>query len=240
MTLLDDHRCDTVLFALPWNKAPISPTTREPLWTSLATLRSVYVGTPGGHFLLREMGREKVEVRPTEAVRSSLVGEGLMRSLPDRVRDRTLMVYGSELGAITLKRTPERHFLAPPGLDEALSAHQVRVILNPLETYVRRWQMKPKREYLSRGGRIFVSVWNRTTANESAKTWTVHSNGTERTGDVTPVRDSGLPPWVTVGVLDLQLDAAVTLSPVRAADPFEREALAERAAVRPPTVGPLT
>lgn len=198
--ILDRHRCDTVLFALPWRGASPDCAPGEPLWAVLAFVQSVYLGTTEGSLRLHERGREVVELRPLDGVVSPQDGQ-LLRSLPERVRAGTLALFGSDLAALTLKRTPTRHFVSPPGWEEALAAQRVRTILNPLETYVRRWEMKPKREFLSRSGRTFVAIWNRTTVNESARTWTVHTDGAERTGDVMPVADPALPAHVTAGLL---------------------------------------
>jgi hypothetical protein len=90
------------------------------------------------------------------------------------------------------------------GFARALQNLNVSVILNPVHDYMRRYEMREKRRFVSQGGRTVVSVWNKGKGREPILPWTVFHAGTDK---IAAVRD--LPtqfadrPDIHIGVLDL-------------------------------------
>jgi hypothetical protein len=65
----------------------------------------------------------------------------------------------------------------------------VRVILNPVHTYMRRPEMKKKRKALSVGERLVLSVWNAgwSPGGEAKDPWTVYYDGRDISSCITTI-----------------------------------------------------
>ena len=78
------------------------------------------------------------------------------------------------------------------------------MVFNPVHDYMRRYEMREKRRYFSRGGRVVISVSNQGKGRESALPWTVFHDGVERTDAVREVpRPFDDRPDIRTGVLGL-------------------------------------
>jgi hypothetical protein len=80
------------------------------------------------------------------------------------------------------------------------------VILNPIHDYMRRYEMRKKRELYSRAGRTVVSVWNRGNRGrrgEAHEPWTVYHDGESHTNAVRAVAAPDCRADVQIGVVDL-------------------------------------
>lgn len=203
LRILDAQGCDTVLFALPYAGTTLTGVNQQ-TWKSCENISQVFLGTSRRSLTFWTRERPPMRMSPVEGVDARSVGQELVRVIPQRVQSHAMALFGTDMSALTLRKIPSRTIESPEGWEDALNAAAVRVFLNPLETYVRRWELVPKRQFCSRAdGRTFVSVWNRTTVGESALRWTVHTGGLVRTGEVVPVRDSAAPKHITLGVLDM-------------------------------------
>jgi hypothetical protein len=96
-------------------------------------------------------------------------------------------------------------FNDPYGFADRLAGANVRLVLNPIHDYMRRYEMREKRRYYSLGGRTVASVWNRSKGKEAYLPWTVFRDWHERTDAVeefaTQFADR---PDIRIGVVDLQ------------------------------------
>lgn len=204
MTVLDANGCDALLFALGWGSAA----EVKPDWSALHRLQSVLLGVEDAALKLHQRGDEPVLLPSIDMSGPRRTAKGkaeVVAALPDRVLRGAVLLFGAEVNAFTMLKAESR-FEAPEGWQHYIEDHDIRVILNPSATYMRRWEMKRKRALISTRGRTVVSVWNRTTVGESALPWTVFQDGTEVTGAVERLSAS-----------DERLTlAALNLPPVRA------------------------
>ena len=80
----------------------------------------------------------------------------------------------------------------------------IRLILNPIHDYMRRYEMRLKRRHFSMNGITVISVWNQGKGRESKLPWTVFRNGEETTDSVrelaTPFADR---PDIRIGIVEL-------------------------------------
>lgn len=129
----------------------------------------------------------------------------LATEFPDRriAADGLIMVCG-ETNAVSLVRATKK-LSDPQEFNERLASLGMRVVLNPIHDYMRRYEMKEKRRYFSANGRWVVSVWNLGRGKESAKPWTVFHDGADATGIV---RDLPNPvperPDIKIGIVNVE------------------------------------
>jgi hypothetical protein len=96
-------------------------------------------------------------------------------------------------------------FYDPFNFADRLRQLNVRLVLNPIHDYMRRYEMREKRRYYSLGGRTVVSVWNQGKGKEAHLPWTVFRDGAERTDAVRELpRPFADRPDIRIGVLDLE------------------------------------
>jgi hypothetical protein len=133
-----------------------------------------------------------------------------------RIGDALLVICG-ETNIGSLVRGSDE-FSDPFRFDERLQAMEVRLILNPIHDYMRRYEMREKRRHYSLGGRTVISVWNQGRGQESRLPWTVFRDGVERTEEVREVHNPFSDrPDIRIGIIDLsslvnQQTASATLS----------------------------
>lgn len=199
MSVLDEHGCDTVLFALAWHGVR----DVEPNWARLSALQSVVTSPDSGTMTLHQRSvapRDLASIDLGSDHRDDATKALIVSVLPERTFRGAALLFGGEVNAFTMVRQAN-HFEAPEGWQEALHAGNVGLILNPSATYMRRWEMKRKRAFLSTGGRTVVSLWNRTTVGESQRAWTVFQDGVEITGAVRAL--NALDDRLSLAILDL-------------------------------------
>jgi hypothetical protein len=114
-----------------------------------------------------------------------------------------LLVFCGETNIVKTFRKSEI-FDDPYKFADWLRKMNVRLVLNPIHDYMRRYEMRRKRRYYSCDGRTVISVWNQGKGNEARLPWTVFHNDDERTNAVQelaqPFRDR---PDIRIGIVDL-------------------------------------
>ena len=99
------------------------------------------------------------------------------RDFEKRRLGKVSLIVCGETNILKLKR--DRGSITDPfRILQSLKANGVKVVLNPIHTYMRRYEMALKRQAFSRGNRLVVSVWNRGFARESeaCMPWQVFRN----------------------------------------------------------------
>lgn len=200
LALLDGRGCDAVLFS-PWSIVPregYDPVTALQLRNVKAILYE--------HF---PQGTDGVQGRPPFVVayqtetgwrkyeRSQVFGTltekcdmpaFVREELPRRILGNAcVLICGETNGVKYSPKDKKVHDIY--GLVGALPG-DVKVILNPVHDRMTRFEMVRKREFLSRGGRWVVSVWNKGKRNKNGRTmdgkgvpWTVFRDGKPVTVD---------------------------------------------------------
>lgn len=210
--LCDNQGCDTILYALyTWSlNSPVAK-THASMFSELAHVQRIIleVWEPPDRFDHVEVWRRD-QTEPFAAYQRFATSSSPDREkrlfLEDlsirRVADGLLMICG-ESNIVSLVRG-EDAFSDPFAFADTLQDMQVRVILNPIHDYMRRYEMREKRRYYSRGGRTVISVWNQGKGKEAWLPWTVFHDGHEHTEQVqelpTPIPDR---PDIRIGTLDL-------------------------------------
>jgi hypothetical protein len=93
-----------------------------------------------------------------------------------------------------------------------LEERQSSIILNPASFYMRRWQTKYKRRFLSTNDRSVITLWNKKAwpkpnfVGEASLPWTAYRGGEDITSEIIeiPSRAHGLGAAVRLAVLVLR------------------------------------
>jgi len=214
----DQQDCDTILYALyTWDRdSPVS-CNHDVIFKELKNVQRIIVevGHPQPPYPCSydhvEVWQRDCEVplvakqrfATSSASRSDKAA--FLNDLPQRqVRDALLVLCG-ESNIASLVRGSGK-FNDPYRFAHILAKMKVRLILNPIHDYMRRPEMRQKRQYYSLGGRTVISVWNQGKGREAALPWTVFHDGQERTNDVRELDKpfSGRPD-IRIGILDSSL-----------------------------------
>jgi len=168
LAALNEEGCDTILFS-PWTVKKIAHKAVFPASTAHnAVVLGVADGSKGEilHVWVRS-NSVPVQVEQTFSRSSDKAGlkEAFVQDLSTRIWGDTVLIVCGESNILSIPRGTQsakdpHHVLA------VLDQRGVRIILNPIHTYMRRFEMPLKRRALSRG-RLVVSVWNRGFANNS-------------------------------------------------------------------------
>jgi very-short-patch-repair endonuclease len=214
--LCDQEGCDTILYSLyTWDERSSLPRSRAAFFNDLAHVRRIILET-GNLDQGMELGYPHLAVevwqrdKPQPIVmrqRFAMSGEpwdrkkAFIDELPSRrIADALVMICGESNIASVMRGSDE--FFDPYDFHNLPVMRETRVILNPIHDYMRRYEMREKRRYYSRGGKAVLSVWNRGKGKESALPWTVFHDGEERTETVkelpTPFADR---PDIRIGVV---------------------------------------
>lgn len=137
------------------------------------------------------------------ATSQSPVGEKrrFVEELPTRTFGQALVMLCGESNIIKTKRDSEDlddRFDFLSYLDEA----GIRLVLNPVHTYMQRYEMRLKRLAYSRNGRTVLAVWNRgeSEQGESLVPWAAYVDGEEVTQSIKEVAEDQRPVGVRVGI----------------------------------------
>lgn len=185
--LCDQQGCDTVLYALyTWDSGSKVPHPGASLFSHLVNVRQVVMeagdlsansGSPGMEHLSTEVwlrGQPEAAVlrqRFATSQNAATGGAAFVADLPQRqFADGLLMICGETNIVNLVRKTGAIH--DPHQFNQKLVEAGIRVILNPVHDYMRRYEMKEKRRYFSAGGRWVVSVWNQGRGRRSAHPWT--------------------------------------------------------------------
>ena len=123
--------------------------------------------------------------------------------LPKRQVQDALLVICGETNITSLDRCSGM-FHDPYSFADRLREMHVRVVLNPIHDYMRRYEMRMKRQYYSLQARTVISVWNQGKGSEPHLPWTIYLDGHDRTKSVVELpRSFKDRPDIRIGVLDL-------------------------------------
>ncbi len=213
----DEQGCDTILYALyTWDEHAPAPRTQKVMFSGLSHVERIIleVGQPPDsydHVEVWQQGEESPLVATQRFATSSAPGyqkQAFLDDLPQRQVQDALLVLCGETNIASLVRGSDE-FYDPYQFADRLRDMGVRIVLNPVHDYMRRYEMRQKRRYYSLGGRTVISVWNQGKGQESHRPWTVFHHGEERTGDVheldTPINER---PDIRIGIIDLSRLAA--------------------------------
>lgn len=137
------------------------------------------------------------EVTPVETDEDLLALAGDMRR---RIAPAVHLMFGYELNAFTW-RTRTKMLDDSLGLEAALVAEGVRLLVVVNAVYQARWQTKVKRRALSESIPNVVAVWNRRAVGEPQYVWSYFRGGLEASSSVRLVEASR----VQVGILDVPI-----------------------------------
>lgn len=210
--LCDVQGCDTILYALyTWDSTSPVARTHDSIFNGLEQVQRVVleVGQPPDSFDHVEvwvrgqqqpiLGHQRFakSTSPTSD-KQQFVDELASRQIGD-----ALLVLCGESNIVKLKRA-SKTFEDWYGFCDRLKEISPRVVLNPIHDYMTRYEMKEKRRYYSRNGRVVVSVWNQGREKESWLPWTVFHNGNERTDQVQEIEQPiAERPDIRIGIIEL-------------------------------------
>lgn len=192
---LDAEKCDTVVFS-HYTVATTMEALQEKQYfgdtQSIKTLLFEVVSDwtdqtqlPKGtsHLVVWEKGKKPSSFKQMFAQGSAkpVVKLALMADMPNRFFSNDVLISCGESNIITLRR--KGGFDDPFGMFKVLAAHPgTQVIFNPVHDYMRRYEMRKKREEFSKHVPLVISVWNKGKAKgEAIIPWNVYKNGVEET-----------------------------------------------------------
>jgi hypothetical protein len=212
--ICDEQGCDTILYALyTWRKDSELARNHDAIFAGLTRVQRIILEVydpPESYDHVEVWQRGKQE--PTLAYQRFATSsdnasrkEAFVDELDRRrIGDALLMICGETNIASLVRGSDE--FYDSYRFNEYLGRTGVRLILNPIHDYMRRYEMKEKRRYYSRDGRTVISVWNRGRGQEAHLPWTVFHDGIERKEAVqeipTPFSDR---PDIRIGIVDLSV-----------------------------------
>lgn len=210
--ICDDHGCDTILYALyTWDITSPTERTHAVIFDGLVNVQRIMleVGKPPTGFDHVEIWdrQHSSPKSATQRFAKSTASDNCKQIFVQEIRSRSvadgLLVLCGESNITSLTRSTGV-FRDPSRFVDQLQKLEVRVILNPIHDYMRRYEMREKRKFYSMGGRTVVSVWNKGKGRESALPWTLFHDGKERaeqTKEITgPFSER---PDIRIGLLDL-------------------------------------
>jgi hypothetical protein len=199
--------CDTIMFS-PWTVKTITHGVLFPRSTNHSSVILGVRSQSNGELVQiwvrsRRFPLEvcQVFVKSSDSDRAKIE---FVRQLPSRVSgDAALIVCGES----NIVRIPRGSKSAQDRFDvlQKLKKAKVRIVLNPVHTYMRRPEMALKRCALSKG-RYVVSLWNRgfVRGSESRRPWQIFHNQKDVTGRIrTVVNPIGQKFPLQIGVYDL-------------------------------------
>lgn len=214
----DGEGCDTVLFSLyTWDARSRVNRSHETLLAGLTSVRRVILefGHLSAHSDEPGLADLSVETwlrgRPLPVIhrqrfatsqdRAGAAGQLLREAGGRHIGSAFLMICG-ESNIVSLRRSDGGAIDDPCGFNRRLSELGIKVILNPVHDYMRRYEMKEKRRYFSTDRRVVVSVWNRGRGSESSQPWTAFYDGRDCTHLINEIRSPVAErPDIRVGVL---------------------------------------
>jgi hypothetical protein len=212
--LCDEQGCDTILYALyTWDPDSAVPRNQDSIFVGLAHVRWVILEVgrrpfsfEGAHVEVWQRGSKTPKIAKQRFAKSSsddASKRAFMIDLLKRQVTNALLVLCGETNIGSLVRGSD-NFSDPYHFADWLREMQIRVILNPIHDYMRRYEMKEKRRFYSLGGRTVISVWNQGKGRESSVPWTVFLDGDERTNAVRELPRSFAGRFdVRIGLVDL-------------------------------------
>jgi hypothetical protein len=200
LQVLDEKHCDAVLFS-PWSIVPRPTFNPLQFVRGLQHVRSVFceefiieqkrwVGQrfvvfyhQGSKWYQRELsGGGFGELRGSWEAKRRKVQRYTREVLPGRILGNSCVMICGETNGVPYDQE-EKKVKDGFGLRRAVP-DEVNVIVNPVHDWMSRFEMKLKREFLSRENRWVVSVWNRGKRDRGGRRrdalghpWTVYHDG---------------------------------------------------------------
>lgn len=208
--LCDGQGCDTILYGLyTWDEPSPVERTHAAIFEGLKHVQRIIleVGMDPHHRVeIWLRGQETPNLayqRFASSSASSTEKQQFLDDLPSRQFGDDLLMICGETNIASLVRGGGE-FYDPFEFTPRLDDMKIRVILNPIHDYMRRYEMREKRRFYSQGGRTVISVWNKGKGKEAWLPWTVFHDGEERTDLVqeieTPFSDR---PDIRIGVVEV-------------------------------------
>lgn len=212
----DAHGCDTILYALyTWDQASPTNRTHTVIFDGLANVQRIVLEVGQAPTTFDACRRVELWTKqnslPEFAVQKFAKSKAkddfkrnFIQELPSRLVSNGLLVLCGETNITSLTRSTDT-FRDPFNFVEKLQKLDINVLLNPIHDYMRRPEMRKKREFYSRNGRTVVSVWNKGKGREAELPWTLFHDGKDRTTEQIkeiqrPFRER---PDIRIGILDL-------------------------------------
>ena len=213
-SLCDQNGCDTILYALyTWDRELSMPKSHAVIFNDLVQVQRVILEV--GQLAIDEFDHveiwDKTQIEPLKVFQrfatSSASGsdkEAFLGDLEQRLIGDSLLMICGETNIASMQRG-SNEFYDPYDFATRLKDMGIRLILNPIHDYMRRYEMREKRRYFSRENRTVVSVWNKGKGKEAHLPWTIFRNGEEATKEVKeishPFTDR---PDIRIGIVDIE------------------------------------
>lgn len=211
--ICDANACDTILYALyTWDLTSPKSKTHAAMFDGLSNVQRIVleVGKPPSAFDHVEVWdrRDSFPISVTQKVFKSTDSDECKQSFVQDLRSRRvangLLVICGESNITSLTRSTGG-FRDPFGFTDQLRELDIKVVLNPIHDYMRRYEMREKRKFYSMEGRTVVSVWNKGKGRESELPWTLFHDGKERAEQVREIRRPFVGrPDIRIGIIDLE------------------------------------
>ena len=136
---------------------------------------------------------------------SKKVKQEFVERLEERQFGPTLVMICGETNIVRTKRDSGR-IIDEFGVRRRLRDFGTELILNPVHTYMRRYEMEKKRRALAVSGRWLVSVWNAgMSPSEAALPWGAYYRGRDVSNKIEEL-DSPIPeqPGIRIGILKVE------------------------------------
>lgn len=128
----------------------------------------------------------------------------------NRIVGQAVILACGETNIIQTRREPKGQIDDPYGCLSTLRSKNIQLLLNPIHTYMRRWEMGLKRAALSKAARTVVCVWNRTNSGEAHNPWAAfHKGRSIEIEEIQPIPPIPKQPGIRIGVLELPRDEAI-------------------------------
>jgi hypothetical protein len=198
--LCDELECDTILYA-PYTLARLrAARLHSKVFDSAKNLRAIFLEvcdfTSRGpeNMVAQAWLRDEEQPFPMYqhfgSSQSSIAKmQGFVDDLPSRRFGDVLCILCGETNIIRTNRVNDE-IGDSYEINKYIESEGIAVVLNPIHDYMRRWEMKTKRRYLSRRGRTVLSVWNMGKGREPELPWTVFHDDRDCTDEVELVDSS--------------------------------------------------
>ncbi len=198
LKLLDDKKCDAVLFSL----YTIVPREGNNIYNAFANLKNIksvfieefYDGNPRDvkRFVVfhnESLKWEEYELHQKFATLTGMDEKDIFKfvstEIPKRVLGNCVVLLCGESNGVKYSKS-DKSIHDTYGLENAIPK-EVNIVLNPVHDRMTRFEMNLKREFLSRNNRWVVSVWNKGKQDKNGKikdgldsAWTVYHNGQKK------------------------------------------------------------
>lgn len=219
LKLLNREGCDAALFSL-YSIIPRKSINPRTAFNGLKNMRTIFLeefqdnkrwGREAGRYLVYYRSSSKWKEYEFYQVFGTIRGmpkqeidDFVNIELPKRILGNCCVLLCGETNGVKYSKT-DKKVHDDFGLRKAISPN-VNVILNPIHDRMTRFEMKLKRQFLSRKRRWVISVWNKGKQDKNGKTrdgngpaWTVFHDGDEVE---VPMIQNDL--GVDIGVLDIR------------------------------------